>query len=200
MKRLAQRAVLLGAVLVGGCLSRPNLVRDSFTFAIPPSSENPSAPGPQLAVRRILVASPFDGQALTYRTGTFSYERDPYANFLASPAEILIEPVCQYLRNSGSFRGVAEPSSTLTAEVQVEIVVSQLYGDFRDHAHPIAVLQMRFIATRKGGASPDVLLKKEYIRNIPLPARTAAALVAGWNEALKQIIAEAAGDLNTALK
>ena len=190
---------ILLAILLGGCLSRPNLVRDSFTFATPPAAENASASGPVVGVRRILVAAPFGSPALTYRTGTFSYERDPYADFLASPAEILIEPVCQYLRNSGSFRAVAEPSSTVTSEVELEIVVSRLYGDFRDHAHPIAVFQMRFVASKKG-ASANVLLQKEYVRNIPLPARTAAALVAGWNEALKQITTEAAADLKTAVE
>src|SRR5579871_1622756 len=100
MKIILQCVLFIGALLLGGCLSRPSLEKQSFAFPIPPVSANSPANGPGLGVRRILVASPFDTQALTYRTGAFSYERDPYAQFLASPDQILVEPVCQYLRNS----------------------------------------------------------------------------------------------------
>lgn len=199
------RCVVLFAVMLGGCLSRPDLVRESFAFemppvSMPPTSENRSASGPTVGVRRISVASPFDSQELTYRTGVFSFERDPYAQFLASPDQILVAPVCQYLRKSGIFSGVAEPDSVVAAEVELEIAVLQLYGDFQDRAHPMAVLQMRFLAYKNGSASTNVLLQKEYIRNIPLQARTAAAVMAGWNEALKQIVTEAAGDVGTIAK
>lgn len=200
MIRFPQRVLLISAFLLGGCLSRPSLEKQSFAFAVPPASENTPATGPELGVRRIQVASPFDSQSLTYRTGPFSFERDPYAQFLAAPDQILIAPVCQYLRNSGLFRRVAEPNSGVTPEVELEIVVLQLYGDFHDHVRPAAVLQMRFLAYKSGGASTDVLLQKEYSRNVPLQARTAAALVAGWNEALREITTEAAGDIKSAME
>jgi len=69
---------------------------------------------------------------------------------------------------------------------------------FRNRTHPAAVLEMRFLASKNGGTSP--VLQKDYTGNIPLQARTAAALVAGWNEALKQITTEAARDLNQAMQ
>jgi uncharacterized lipoprotein YmbA len=198
MKSLPRCVALLSAILMGGCLSKPHLERQSFTFAIPPAGENLSTSGPELGVRRIRVASPFDGQALTYRTGEFSYERDPYAELLGAPGEILMEPVGQYLRNSGAFRGVSGPNSVVTADIELEITVLQLYGDFRDRAHPAATLRMRFVASRTGDASHKALLQKEYTRNVPLHARAAEALVAGWNEALKQIMSDAAEDLKAA--
>lgn len=200
MKKRPRCIVLLGAILMAGCLSRPHLERQSFAFAIPPAAENASSNGPEIGVRRVRVASPFDTQSLTYRTGEFSYERDPYAEFLSAPAEILVEPVRQYLRNSGVFGGVSGPNSTVNPEIELEITVLQLYGDFRDRTHPEATLRMRFVASRTGDGSRKVLLQKEYIRNIPLQARTAAALVTGWNEALKEITSEAAEDLKEAVK
>lgn len=198
MKLLARCIFLLGAMLMAGCLSRPHLERQSFTFAIPPAAENSSTNGPDIGVRRIRVAPPFDGQSLTYRTGEFSYERDPYAEFLGAPEEILMAPVCQYLRNSGAFREVTGPNGMVSPDVGLEITVMELYGDFRDRAHPAAMLRMRFVASRAGDASRQLLLQKEYTRKIPVQARTAAALVVGWNEALKQITSEAAEDLKAA--
>lgn len=190
--------ILSLAALLGGCLSRPSLVRESFAFAIPPASNAPATNGAVLAIRRIFVAPPFDSQSLTYRTGDYSYERDPYAGFLASPDESLAEPLRAYFRNSGSFGVVTEQDSGMTRNVTMDITASQLYGDFRDRARPAAVLEMRFLAFKAEGTSP--VLQKDYSRNIPLKARTAVALVAGWNKALEQITAEAARDLNQAMQ
>lgn len=200
MKTLRRCIFLLATILMTGCLSKPHLARQSFTFAIPPAAENSATNGPELGVRRITVSSPFDSQSLTYRMSEFSYERDPYAEFLSSPGEILIAAVSQYLRNSGSFRGVNGPNSMATPDVELEITVLQLCGDFRDRAHPAATLRMHFVASRTGDASHKVLLQKEFTRNIPLQARTATALVAGWNEDLKQIVTDAAEDLKAAVK
>lgn len=184
-------------LLLGGCLSRPSLVKESFAFAIPPAPNATTTSGPVLGIRRIFVAPPFDSQSLTYRTGANSYERDPYAGFLASPDDSLAEPLRDYLRNSGLFRAVTEPDSNLTPNLELEVTVSQLYGDFRNRSQPTARFEMRLLAFKHGSTSP--VLQKDYTRNIPLQARTAAALVAGWNEALNQIITEAAQDLGHGL-
>ncbi|EEF57775.1 conserved hypothetical protein, partial [Pedosphaera parvula Ellin514] len=71
-----------------------------------------------------------------------------------------------------------------------------LYGDFRDRVHPLAVLEMRFLVFKKAGRNRgDVVFQKTYFRRIPLKARTAAATVAGWNEALQEIMKEFTADL-----
>jgi len=184
-----------------GCLSKPSLVREAFTFATPPVSNAPARTGPVVSIGKISVAAPFDAQALTYRTGNDSYERDPYAGFLVLPEESLAEPVRAYLRNSGDFSAVTESGSSQSSDITLEISVPQLYGDFRDHSHPLAVLRMQFVAFKSVRGKPGkVVFQRDYSANIPLRARTAAALMAGWNEALKQIVTEAATDLKSALK
>lgn len=193
-------ALFLTAVLLGGCLSRPSLVKETFAFATPAATQNTSGEGPVLDIRQIFIAPQFDNQSFTYRTGEFSYERDPYAGFLVAPEESLAEPIRAYFRNSGLFRVVAEPDSHLKADIEMEISVPQLYGDFHDRTHPIAVLEMHFMATTSTNGSPNVLLQKDYTEKIPLHARTAAALMAGWNEALQRITAHAATDLKAVVK
>lgn len=83
MKTLRRCIFLLAAILMTGCLSKPHLARQSFTFAIPPAAENSATSGLELGVRRITVSSPFDSQSFTYWIGEFYYERDPYLNFSA---------------------------------------------------------------------------------------------------------------------
>lgn len=192
--------LILGIALLGGCLSKPSLVRETFAIVTPPRSASIPANGPVLAVDRIQVKPPFDSASLTYRTGEFSYERDPYAVFLDSPAASFSEPIHAWLQNSGLFSVVSGPESPLQANLRMEVSIEQLYGDFRDRAHPQAVLQMRFLVFKKEGRGHDeVVLQKTYWGRVPLKARTAAAVVAGWNEALEHIMKELTADLKTSV-
>jgi ABC-type uncharacterized transport system auxiliary subunit len=186
--------MLLAIMLLSGCLSRPSLVRRSYTFPAPTSGAVATpANGRVLAIRRLMIAAPFAGQSFVYRTGEFSYEQDPYAQFLVPPEESLAEPLQAYFRQAGSFSAMAEPGSALKPDTFVEIAVPELYGDFRTHAAPAAVLALRFVFFDASKGLPGrILSEKTYSRRIPLKARTAAAVMAGWNEALKQIMAEAA--------
>ena len=70
-------------------------------------------------------------------------------------------------------------------------------GDFRDRAAPVAVLRMRFSFYQAAQAFfGKVLLKKEYEQRINFKTRTAAALMAAWNEALKRTMTAVNADLS----
>ncbi len=189
----------LAATLLSGCLSRPSpsLNTQSFSFAIPPITTAKSSPhGHVLAIRRLNVAAPFDQQSFLYRTGEFSYERDPYAQFLVAPAQDLMGPIRGYFRQSGLFSAVTELGSALQPNTVVEITANQIYGDFRRRTAPGAVLSLSFVFFDTPNGLPGrVLLQKSYTRRVPLKTRTAAALMAGWNEALAEIMREVDADL-----
>jgi ABC-type uncharacterized transport system auxiliary subunit len=181
-----------------GCFSRPSLVKQYFSFVIPqPSRLSPTGQPRVLGICRISVDAPFDSLPLIYRTGEFSYERDPYAELLVPPARDLLAPIRGYFRQNGSFTDVVDPGSALQPNTLVEITVTQLYGDFRHPSKASAVLAMRLaFFDVSDGTRGKVLLQRDYLRSIPLRARRAAALVAGWDRALEEIIAAASADLN----
>jgi hypothetical protein len=179
-----------------GCLSRPALNKQTFAFGVPViAGTNVIASDRVLGIRNLQIAAPFEGRSLVYRTGEFTYVRDPYAEFLVSPAEELMTPVCGWLRGSGHFSAVLEPSSALKPDTLVEISVSQLFGDFRQREHPAAILAMQFVFfDAPNGIPGKAMLEKKYSRNIPLNAPTADALMGGWNQALAEILAEVSSD------
>jgi ABC-type uncharacterized transport system auxiliary subunit len=179
-----------------GCLSRPALKKQTFTFSAPIISPTNVAAGDRvLGIRRLQIAPPFEGRLLVYRTGEFSYVRDPYAEFLDLPAEEMMAPVRGWLRDCGSFSAVVEAGSALRPDTLVEISVSQMFGDFRQPAHPMAVLTMRFVFfDAPKGVPGKVILQQEYSRSMPLDAPTATALMDGWNRALAEILAEVSTD------
>jgi hypothetical protein len=79
----------------------------------------------------------------------------------------------------------------------LEIQVRQLYGDFRLPKHPVAVVSIQFtFFDNSNGIPGKVIFGKEYSHQIPLSAPTAAALMAGWNNACSKILAEVSTDFN----
>jgi hypothetical protein len=179
-----------------GCLSRPALNKQTFVFNTPANdATNAVASAQMLGIRSLQIAAPFEGRSLVYRTGEFTYVRDPYAEFLVSPAEELMTPVRGWLRGNGDFGAVVEAGSAPKPDTLVEISVSQLFGDFRQPEHPTAVMSIQFIFF---DATNDVLGKmifqKEYSRSIPLSEPTAAGLMAGWEQALSEILGQVSSD------
>jgi len=189
--------IFILAAVCQGCLSRPHLNRQSFTFtaaAIPRTTAVSN--GRVLAIRTLQIAASFDTRSLVYRTGEFSYDRDPYAEFLVSPNEALVTLIRSSLRGAGAFSDVMESGGALKANTLLEISVSQLYGDFRQPQHPAAVLAIRFVFLDAPNGVPEkMIFRQEYSRTIPLRATTAVALMEGWNHALAQVLTEVISNL-----
>jgi ABC-type uncharacterized transport system auxiliary subunit len=189
----------LGSVLTG-CLSRPALVQQTFALqAAPPANSAAPKANTVLALRVVEVLPLFEGREFVCRTGADLYQADPYAGFLVSPSHTLAIALRSGLRNSGAFKDVVEPESQLGADIALEVHVTELYGDFRKPGQPAAVLSMRMLFFEAGsGTARQPFLEKEYASRVPLPQKTATALVAGWNQALSKTLAEAASDFTAA--
>lgn len=184
------------AFVLGGCLTRPSIKTQTFAFTVPLTVATNGAPkGHVLSIRTLQIAPPFDGRSLVYRTGDFSYERDPYAEFLSSPAEELVHSISGILSAERCFSAVVGMGSAVTPDILAEMNISQLYGDIRVPGSPCAVLAMQVIFVKAKNGMPDkVILQRSYSRRIPVKSATAAAFMKGWNKALVEICAEAASD------
>lgn len=186
--------------LLGGCISRPPLNTRTFAFALPPASQG--EPGFEshrvLAIRSLRVAAPFDGRSFVYRPNEYTFEPDPYAEFLVSSSESLLMPIRAHLRQSAAFAAVVEPGSARKPNTLAEISVLEVYGDFRQPREPAALLTLRVLLfDAPNGVAASAILEREYSRRIPMKARTPDALMTGWNEALAQILAEFDADVRS---
>jgi cholesterol transport system auxiliary component len=180
---------------MSGCLSRPALHRQTFAFTAPEMAPTNAATARVLGIRNLEITAPFEGRPLVYRTGDNAYERDPYAEFLDTPAESLLVTIREWLRDNGSFALVVGPRSSLKPNTFAEIGVTRLYGDFRQPQQAAAVLSMRFLFfDATNGLPGKVLLERKYSRSIALKSATPAALMEGWNQALTQILTQVTSD------
>jgi cholesterol transport system auxiliary component len=198
-QRIITRLVLLPVLfLLSGCLSRPPLHTQTLAFDPPTDSLPKGAARAQrvVSIRSLRVAAPFDDRSLVYRVGDFSYNADPYAEFLVSPADSLRPPIRSWMRQSDLFRTVVEPGSALKPNTMAEITILELYGDFRRPPEPTAVLTLRYVLLDSPEGIPGKLVfEEEYSRRVLLKGRNANALMVGWNEALTQILAQLGSDL-----
>ncbi len=190
-------AILAAVLALSGCLSKPPLHKQTFTFGAPPIASGGAVAGDRvLGIRSLRIAPPFDGRSLVYRTGEFSYVRDPYAEFLDPPEEEMMAPVRGWLSRADGFSEVLNAGSALKPNTIVEISVTQLYGDFRRPEHPCAVVTMHLVFFEaRNGVPTKPILQQEYSRSMPVTAPSAAALMEGWNQAFDGIFAQVASDL-----
>jgi cholesterol transport system auxiliary component len=182
-----------------GCLSRPPLNEQTFAFSTPALLTTNAPTGHRLLrIKSLQISPPFDGRSFIYRTGEFSYERDPYAEFLGLPAEQLAAPVSEILYGNGCFSDVAEAGSADQPNALVEVTITQLYGDIRKPKAPFAVLAMQVTFLEATNGLPGkVVIQRNFSRRIPMTSTTPAGLMAGWNRALVEILAEAASDFRS---
>jgi len=197
--RITTRLLLLPVLcLLSGCLSRPALHTQTFAFDPPPDSSPKAAASCErvVSIRSLRVAAPFDDRSLVYRVGEFSYDADPYAEFLIAPAESLRAPIGSWMHRSDLFQTVVEPGSALKPNTMAEITVLELYGDFRRPSEAAAVLTLRFVLLDSPEGIPGKLaFEGEYSRRVLLKSKNPHALMSGWNEALNQILEQLGSDL-----
>ena len=194
MGRMVSMLIL---VLFAGCvqLQRENPQRDFFTLEAPRPERSTAAPRfGELRLEPLQVAPAYAGKLFVYRTGQLQYEEDYYNRFFAAPAQVITEAAARWLRAAGLFRTVYLRPAPVEPAWHLSGSVDALYGDFQ--AQPAkAVMEISFDLLHEGGNGDSTVLRRDYRREIPLQGTTAAALAAGWSEALAQILDEFEQDL-----
>lgn len=191
-------ALLAAAFALSGCLSKPALNKQTFVFNTPAAASTNKVTGAHvLGIKSLQIAPPFDGRPLVYRTGEFTYQRDPYAEFLSRPAELLVAPLSGMLLGHECFASVVEPSGAIKPDTLIEIKINELYGDISQPSNPVAVVAMRvtFISATNG-IPGKVILQRNYSRWIPMKSMAPTELMAAWNQALVEIVADVVSDFH----
>ncbi len=92
--------------------------------------------------------------------------------------------------------GATDPSR---ADWLLEGRINELYGDIREGGAPKSVLAISFTLFDDRSAGLETAFKKTYEVSVPADRTSAAAILAAWNEALRQILTELEGDLGEKL-
>lgn len=191
MTRPTRSALLLVTLLAGGCLGLAREAPDKHTFAIellrPPDERTVST---ALMIEPFRVAALFADRTFVYRTAANVYQSDFYNEFLARPDEALTSLTRAWLQ-AGGLRIVA-PGSRVEATHFLEVDVDALFGDYAGDTRR-AVLALR--ATLIAAADGRVLWQRAHRADVDLADKAPATLVAGWSDALRQVLTGLERDL-----
>ena len=143
-----------------------------------------------LRIRRFRVSPQFEGNGFVYRKSDFNYASDFYNQFFISPASMIAEEVEKWLKGAGLFQYVMSSSSPVEPTLELDGVISALYGDYRDSRVPKAVLEVQFLLVRSVSSRPAIVFQKTYHEETLLKENSPDALVAGWNLALEHILTQ----------
>jgi cholesterol transport system auxiliary component len=193
--------VILG--LLNGCVSLEQGYPEKRYFMIDVSRGGevcPAVADGGLKIGTFPASPQYEGRGFVYYKGGSMYESDFYNEFFISPGAMLTEEVRQWVAASGLFRHVADLSSFREPTYFLGGRITALYGDYSEASAPKAVLEAEFLLTRDISAEADKLLQHRYRREVLLDGSAPRALVAGWNEALRQILTDLERDLHNGLK
>jgi len=193
MRTFAPIAIV--AAVLCGCAFDSKWSQQSFAFTVPEDPPAANPPKSIIALSRVSISPLFQGRSFTYRTGEDSYERDPYARFLVEPDRAMAETIRGWLGASGAFGRVLEPGSSLAPTLDAEATVNELCGDLRDPAHPVAALEIRLIIYKVTESGPGaVVLDRTINQQTPMAHKSPAALMAGWDADLREVMDQMMSD------
>ena len=154
--------------------------------------------GAVLQVRRLHIASPYDGQEFVYRTRSNEFRSDYYNGFIAAPDHLLTAGLIAWISRAGvgPFASVVDTESGIPARYVLEGNVTSLYGDYADKAAPKAVMSLKIFLFDDGDANARVIFQKEYSAAAPIEPGSAESLVNGWGKAFRQILERITADLD----
>jgi cholesterol transport system auxiliary component len=201
-RRAFAAAALLAAVatLASCSLSRPSPAKRTFLLDPALPSASAAAPKPtSVRVGVVNVAAPFRGKAFVYRDSELKYDADYYDEFFVAPAVMLSEATAKALVGANVFRRVVPFGAAADdGDYVLDGFVSELYGDARNPAAPVAVVTAAFYLSPTNVAGPGVIWSREYRQRVAASGTSPEAMARAWNTALSAVLADLARDLAAA--
>lgn len=177
---------LVAALVFGGCAFGPRPEARSFLLdpGQPPQVKTLGT-GASASVTFVDVGAPFSSPGFVYQLTADRWEVDPYNQFLVSPADMFTGIVRKWVRESGLYESIALPDEGGGQAFLIDCDVTELCGDFRDPAKPMAILRMEVQVFRRTPNGRELVLDRTFDQSIPFGERRPQALVDAWNEALR---------------
>jgi cholesterol transport system auxiliary component len=188
---------MLAVVLASGCggLSKPTPPKQGFLLGVerPEAAASGPAIDATLKVLPFAVTAPYNLKSMVYREDDVRYDADYYNEWFAAPGAMLTDRTATWLAQSKVFNRVIPPGSGVEGSLELEGIVSELFGDFRAGSAPQAVVAIRFHVSdsASGALRYDRLLREAS----PVASRSPEALARGMDAAMARLLARLEDDL-----
>jgi len=186
---------------IGGCsIGKPGPQITTYVVEAAPPAPGTGPRRPEtLGMGQVRVAAAYAGRELVYRMDDVKYIADPYESFITEPGGMFGHQIAAWLDRAGPF-SAAQPGSARTAKsapYALEVMVTELYGDFRSADKPAAVMTIQFALLDLNDTRQSVVYERTIGRRVDLAQATPAALVRGYDTGLTEILVELSAGLAT---
>lgn len=191
---------LLSCLLTACALGQAAAPITYYGIEPPPPPPSQAARAEALRIGPVRVADAYSAPQLVYRLGEVRFAADFYHRLMAPPGALIGNAMAQWLNSAGPMRRVTGPNSAVPERFVLDLVVTELYGDFRPGQAPAAVMQIQLALLDTQGSAPIARLQRTLGRRVLLTDATPEALARGWGEALGQMLGELQPELANALR
>ena len=186
-------AALLGTGCSGGLWPKSAPAPARYTLGDAPA---PSAPGSAAAGgASIVVALPtaaagFDTARMVYLRQPQALQAYAYAEWVDTPARLLLPLLVQALQQTGAFQAVLQAPSSATGALRLETELLRLQ---HDHTQQPSQVRLSLRAVLLDTATRRALGTREFDVRLAAPSDDPAGCVAAAAAAARQVLAELAG-------
>jgi cholesterol transport system auxiliary component len=189
-------AALLGTGCTGGLLPKPAAAPTRYTLgdappgaAAAPPLAPPPAGAPSIVVALPSAAPGFDSTRMVYLRQPQVLQAYAFAEWVDTPARLLLPLMVQALQNQGGFRAVLQAPSSATGALRLETELLRLQ---HDHTQGPSVVRLTLRAVLLETATRLPLATREFDALVPAPSDSPAGCVAAAATATRQVLAELA--------
>jgi len=180
----------LATLLMSGCsISQPNPDQSSW-LVVPERTAAPRATpvNMHLKMGNFAANAPYDGKSLVYRMSDNKYEKDFYNVYLVYPRDMVASATQKWLTQSKAFTLIVEQPTTFFPMYQLQGVINEFYGDYRNQ--PTAVVTIQFYASASFNGKNGMFSTPRISKRVPLADKSTQALITGQQQALTEILQE----------
>ncbi len=196
---MVRAIVALAASLAMGCtLSRPPIVKQTFLLDVERARPLPASRPIHAVTLRIepfAACASCQGEDSVYPMGNDGNEAVFFTRLFVSPRAMIAECTARWLDRAALFRAVVPSDLSLRAELNLDGVLNEMYGDLRNPAAPTAVLAVEFYLSQRTPSGDRIVYHRSLTQRVAIADGSPASVVRGLSAALSTILESLEHDL-----
>lgn len=179
-----------------GSISKDYPKKTYYAFEIDRADrEHAAADAPILLVPRFRSGALSKGQGLVYRTAPSTYESDYYSEFFTEPESLLTLVTAAWMEDSGLFSVIVGGTTEVDPDYVLQGALRSLHVDQTVKGETRAVVDIQFFLSRRHRLRSEPVWHRDLQRSEPAESAAGKDVLAAWNRAISDLLAEAEREL-----
>ncbi len=189
---LCLTAVLCLAAMACTSVRQAHPQKSRYALEVDVPGVEPPVGAPTILVRPLRSAEQSASRLFTYRTADGRWHSDYYNEFFAAPAALVTVQTQRALAGAGLFSHALFVGSRTPTDFVLDGYLTAIYADAASNK---CTVEVQYVVMDCRGQKPQILWSRTYRKESQAVGFAAPHLVATWNAALADILADLVKDL-----